>query len=350
MTNEKPAVQFPQDELPHDKIIEWWYFNGHLWDENKNHYAFMFAFFKADLKRVNLPFLKALPVKNIYFEHSLISDIKNKKFYSTINPFCLLLPEKTETPLLSLRYVSQPPNISFLKETKPFSFRLKTKNLDLNFISAKKPLLENQTGFIALKPGRETWYYSLTDLATSGEIKIGKKALKVAGKSWHDHQWADAPYENDFWLWFSFQLENGREIVCFEYGREIKKRMATVMYKNGDQKTFDVEIIPGKDLWTSPQTGASYPQEWEIRIPEEKIKLAVKSLNENQEMIYGLINYWEGGLAVEAEIAGKKFNGLGFAELVGFPTTKNLIEIFSLKFKKKFDQSLERLKIAKRRQ
>lgn len=308
----------------------------------------MYVFFKANLKRVNLPFLKALPVKNIYFEHSLISDIKNNKFYAAINPFCLLLPNKTKKQFFSLRYISQPPNVSFLKETEPFSYRLKTKNLNLNFKGAKKPLLANQTGWIDLKPGRSTWYYSLTDLATEGEIKIGKKTFKVAGKSWHDHQWADAPYENDFWLWFSIQLENGTEIVCFEYGREIKKRMAAVMYKNCDQKTFGAEIIPGKEVWTSPQTGASYPQKWEIRIPEGKIKLAVKSLIKNQEMIYGLINYWEGGLAVEAEIAGEKINGLGFAELVGFETTKNLAEIFQLKFKKEFDQKWDKLKTAMR--
>ncbi|OGY46276.1 MAG: hypothetical protein A3J65_01890 [Candidatus Buchananbacteria bacterium RIFCSPHIGHO2_02_FULL_45_11b] len=343
-------IRFPQDELPHNKIIEWWYFNGHLWDEHKNHYAFMYAFFKADLKRVKLPWLKILPVKNIYFEHSMISDVKNNKFQATISPFCLLLPKKSKRPLLSLRYLGQLPNVSFLKETKPFSYRLKTKNLDLTLTSAKKPLLENQTGFIKLKPGRETWYYSLTDLAASGEIRIGKKTVKVAGQSWHDHQWADAPYENDYWLWFSVQLENGMEIICFEYGWEIKKRLATVMYKNCAQKTFDVEIIPGKNSWTSPQTGASYPQEWEIIIPKGKIKLVVNSLNKNQEMIYGLINYWEGGLSVKAEIAGEKIKGLGFAELVGLPAAKNLIEIFSSKFKREFDRSLERLKIAKGRQ
>jgi predicted secreted hydrolase len=69
-------IKFPMDELHHDNIIEWWYFNGFL-DTKKNKYAFMTCLFKADRKKVNLKFLK-IPVKNIFFSHSLLYDLKKK--------------------------------------------------------------------------------------------------------------------------------------------------------------------------------------------------------------------------------------------------------------------------------
>ncbi|MHA1895810.1 MAG: lipocalin-like domain-containing protein, partial [Promethearchaeota archaeon] len=34
-------IEFPKDELAHNSIIEWWYFNGHLTDKQGNRYAFM---------------------------------------------------------------------------------------------------------------------------------------------------------------------------------------------------------------------------------------------------------------------------------------------------------------------
>ena len=36
----KPIV-LPKDNGPHDFIIEWWYFNGHLYDKGGKEYSFM---------------------------------------------------------------------------------------------------------------------------------------------------------------------------------------------------------------------------------------------------------------------------------------------------------------------
>ncbi|MFA6215965.1 MAG: lipocalin-like domain-containing protein [Patescibacteria group bacterium] len=337
-------IKFPQDELPHDKIIEWWYFNGHLWDEKQNHYAFMYCLFKADVKRVNLPLISSLPLKNVYFEHSMISDIKAKKFYSSIYPICVPLPDNFSRPLIYAHYLTTRPDYSYLDEVKIFHYHLKNTNLDLFFENSKKPLLENQSGFVDLKIDRTSWYYSLSNLKIKGRLKIKNKPVEVSGQGWHDHQWANAPYIDDFWIWFSVQLENKVEIVCFEYGREIKTRLATVIDENGSQTTYPVEITPAGKNWTSPKTKASYPQAWEIKIPQRKIEMVVKSLIRNQEMLYGLINYWEGGMKVQAKIDGKIISGLGFAELVGFPVNKKFRDIYREQFKSELRKNWNKLK------
>jgi len=45
----------------------------------------------------------------------------------------------------------------------------------------------------------------------------------------------------------------------------------------------------------------------------------------DQEMIYGAINYWEGPLDVTAKIRGKKVKGVGFMELVGYPSDYHFV-------------------------
>jgi len=336
MKNGFKPIKFPADELPHDKIIEWWYFNGLLTDEDGNQFSFMHAFFKANPRKVKLPLMNKLPVSSVYFEHSMITDIKRQEFYSSVNPICVPLPDHNSAPLIFFHFLTRPGAASYLSEVKPFFYPLKAENFDIFMESAKPPLLENQTGFLEVQPGRTTWYYSLTQLKTEGYITVKGKRRKVSGLSWHDHQWADAPYANDFWIWFSLQLKNGLDIVCFEYGRDRKTKLASIIDKNSIQKTYPVEIVPGNDSWVSSVTGATYPQVWRINIPEKKIEIVVKSLNRNQEINYGTINYWEGGLSVEARISGRIVKGQGFAELVGFPRQKKLAAIYQQRFKAEF--------------
>ena len=60
-------IKFPGDESVHDYIVEWWYFNGHLKDEQDNEYSFMDCLFKVDIKKVKIPFLSNIPLKDIIF-------------------------------------------------------------------------------------------------------------------------------------------------------------------------------------------------------------------------------------------------------------------------------------------
>ncbi|HTW97107.1 MAG TPA: lipocalin-like domain-containing protein, partial [Candidatus Methylomirabilis sp.] len=77
-------IKFPRDGQAHDKIVEWWYFNGHLQSAAGGRYAFMDCLFKVDARRIKLPLLAA-PFRQVYFSHSLLSDIKRQKFYPEID-------------------------------------------------------------------------------------------------------------------------------------------------------------------------------------------------------------------------------------------------------------------------
>ena len=341
-------ISFPKDGLKHDNIIEWWYFNGHLHDSRGNYYAFMDCLFKADPKKVNIPIISRIPMKYVYFSHSLLSDAKNRKFYTDINPMVVTSQDSFTKPLMFVDYTLPSLKGYFnyeIYEIKPFKFRLKSKFFDLILTSRKKPLLEGGKGFLNLN-SKQTYYYSLTNMETKGWITIGSRRVEVSGKSWMDHQWADVPYSADKWTWFSVQLDNNCEMVCFEYDdRKKKTYLASMIDRKGSAfHTTDVKIIPKGKGWESPKTGAKYPLSWEITAPSFKIELTLSPIIKEQEMFFSAINYWEGPMKVSGTMKGKKVSGMGFMELASYPMNKTFVGMYRDAFRKSINDYLAQIK------
>ena len=137
-----------------------------------------------------------------------------------------------------------------------------------------------------------------------------------------DHQWADVSYSQDTWTWFSIQLENNLELVCFEYVEDnTKTYLASISLPDGQARHFtNITIKALDESWKSEKTKNVYQLSWQIEIPDQKINLIVKPLIKNQEMVFGAINYWEGPMAVTGSVNGQAVSGQGFLELVGRPS------------------------------
>ena len=338
--NEIKPVILPEDNGPHDFIVEWWYFNGHIHDKEGREYSFMDCFFKVNVNKVNIPHILPHIVeenfkrgKYIHFAHSVISDMEKKKSYKEIENISLISEDSFKKELLFINYKNS--NIlgnhfnSEIIETAPNNFHIKTKHLDLDLESKKNPLLEGGHGYVGT-PEAGSYYYSFTDLATKGKIILEGKEIEVEGQSWMDHQWANAVYKKDKWTWFSFNLEDGTDIMYVEYatgmGVDI---LIDIIDKDGNQKQYKkAKIKPGKKIWKSRITKAKYPLIWDIEIPEGDITISAISQMTDQEMIFGPINYWEGPMKVIAKINGRKIKGKGFMELVGYPSNYNYLVAF----------------------
>ncbi|MDI6717873.1 MAG: lipocalin family protein [Patescibacteria group bacterium] len=315
-------IKFPKDEQTHNHLIEWWYFNGRLKDKKDNHYAFMNCLFKVNVKKIDFPFAKKSPIKNFYFAHSIISDIKNQKNYYHIQNAVIVSEDSFSKPLLFINY-ADPVVIggydnSVIEETELFNYKIENRYVDLKLKSAKKPMLVGGNGFEALC-GNKSFYYSLTNLKANGRIKIGKKEIEVFGKAWMDHQWANSTaYYNNKWNWFSIQLEDETEIMCVEFvkGNGKKGYLADIIYPDGKRETFKNIIMTPDKFWQSKSGKEKYPLLWKIEIPKKKIKLTACALVKNQEIIAGLANYWEGPVSISGARGNKKIRGTGFMELV----------------------------------
>ena len=324
-------LKFPRDEQKHDHIIEWWYFNGHLKTKNGRTFSYMNTLFAAKPNKVAIPLAKRLPLKTWYFAHYLLTDHQKQKVWSKIVPVSFVDKKSFTLPLLWVQY----DNSCLLVETKLFNYQIVNDLVDLNLSAKKKPLLVNNKGFIDLGD-KATYYYSLSRLKTKGLIKAGKKWLEVSGLSWMDHQWAQTPLtKNDKWTWFSLQLNNGIDIICFVYGDKNKIFHATMLDKNNRQKiTNNLFLKIGRIKYASPDTGAIYQLDYEIYLPDWDLKLNVKPLNRKQEMVFGPLNYWEGPIKVEGMYFGKKISGQGFLEITGCPMKKSVLKVYLNKFKK----------------
>ncbi len=340
---EYTPIRFPKDESAHNFIVEWWYFNGHVCDKSGNQYSFMDCLFKIDNKKVHVPILSRLPVKTVYFSHSLISDLKAKKFYPRTSPFSIISEDSFTKPLLYINYLNPELKNGYtncaIEQLNTSTYRVKNERIDLTLVATKQPLLEGGRGFLDLKSST-TYYYSLTNLRTEGRIKIKNKWVEVTGKSWMDHQWSNVGFAKNGWNWFCAQLENNTELVCcmFDDGKD-KTYFADISYPDGRQDHFaDVQIKPLGKNWTSPQSKAVYPVAWELEIPAKKLKLTFQARIANQEMLSGFVNYWEGPMAVQALVNGKKIRGQGFMELVGYPSKYNDVHVLEEDIEEDFNR------------
>ncbi|MFA6994833.1 MAG: lipocalin-like domain-containing protein [Patescibacteria group bacterium] len=344
-------IHLPQDEKSHKSIIEWWYFNGYLNDSAGRRYTFMDCLFKADLKRAKIPYLKILLEKTlntpyIYFAHSVVSDITKQKTYKDIQNISIMSGDSFKRPLLYANYFD-PLLLSSgyinceIAETKASKFHLKNSKLDLSLSARKKPLFEGGQGFINVCQ-RKSYYYSLTDLAVKGTINIDNKPLEVTGHAWMDHQWADVAYNRDAWSWFSLKLSDGTDIMCIEYRiGEQRDYLVDIIDKRGNTEHYNYFILkPSKKIFTSLKTKAKYPLEWEIEIPNKKIKLKLKAMLRDQEMVFGAINYWEGPLDISGTVKNKKIKGVGFMELVGYQSDYNFLALVFENFNHKLGRSV----------
>ncbi|MBN2127705.1 MAG: hypothetical protein JW703_04960 [Candidatus Diapherotrites archaeon] len=285
----------------------------------------MNCLFKADVKKVKIPFLKNAPFKTIYFSHSLISDIAAEKTHSVVDYAVMISKNSFSKPLLYANYINplhyKKQENKLIEKINENTYKIKSNEFDLKLVSMKKPLLEAGTGYVNLK-SQGSYYYSLTNLKTSGVLKINGKEIKVKGKSWMDHQWADTEFSfKTKWTWFSIQLSNSIELVCFEFDDGKNKTfLASISYENNEQESAeDVILTQLKPAWESSETKAKYPLHWNIKIPSKKIDLTTEPLLKEQEMLFGTINYWEGPLKITGIISNEKVEGNGFLELVGYP-------------------------------
>ena len=168
-----------------------------------------------------------------------------------------------------------------------------------------------------------TYYYSLTNLATSGSIRVGGSTYRVSGISWLDHQWGNWSWQTvRGWEWMALQLDNGVQMSIFDFrstGRRITG--ASVLMADGKLRTIGHISITSTGTWKSPHSGALYPSGWTVRIPALQATLRVQPTVLDQEMSIPSqrqISYWEGSSRIRGSFMGKPVSGLGYTELTGY--------------------------------
>jgi predicted secreted hydrolase len=311
-----PLVHFPADQAAHPKTHnEWWYVVGHM-KSGSHSFGYEVTIFK---------FLDVRPpgfssAVSVYRTDIAITDETNRRFHQKVTYY---FPQSASLSSSSLK--ARVGNAS-LVASGPNDMNLHAAfakmSITLHLHLARPPMYVGGRGYINYG-AQYTYYYSLTDLTSSGTITVNGKPFAVTGVSWLDHQWGDWSWTGaKGWTWMALQLGNGVQLSLFDvraFGAPIM--FASVLDRSGKTRTVAGVTIRSTGSWHSPHTGGTYPSGWLVRIPALKATLRVTPTVKDQELIaqnQPQGSYWEGSGRVTGQYGAKAVTGLSYTELTGY--------------------------------
>jgi len=323
------SLVFPQDHGKHpDFQTEWWYFTGNL-DSGSGKWGFHLTFFRRSFVQSRAEGASAWRVRDLYPGHLALTDVTNRKFFhgellSREGPGLAGASEED----LSVRIKDW----SAVRRENDILLRARQGDyaLDLRLVPVKPVVLHGAGGYSRKGDagGQASHYYSFSRMQVHGSIRFAGASHDVTGLAWMDHEFGSSILSEDQagWDWFSLQLDDGSEIMVFHLRKKdgsFEQPFGTLITREGsavdlaDKNT----TVSHNRTWASPRTGAVYPAEWSIVIPDSEISILVKPLVEDQELAATRSTrtiYWEGAVGVSGTVKGKAVEGRGYVELTGY--------------------------------
>jgi predicted secreted hydrolase len=325
------VFQFPRDHGAHPEFkTEWWYYTGHLKSKAGQTFGYQLTFFRVGLRKPDPQARSAWRANTVYFAHLAVSD-PNRGVFS--------FREKAQRGALGLAGAKQGRLKVWIDD-----WRLEGKGeehhlwaqkdgigLDLILSPLKPPVLQGEGGYSrkADKAEVASHYYSITRLATRGQLTLGDRTLEVTGTSWFDREFSTsqmAPNQVG-WDWFSMQLSDGSDLMLYvmrlKDGSLDPASSGTLVDPQGRArhlKLADFQIQP-TGSWKSPHSGATYPSGWEISLPGAGYTLSLQPTLADQELRPGgraPIIYWEGQVTIQGTNNQQAITGQGYVELTGY--------------------------------
>jgi predicted secreted hydrolase len=318
----RPFV-FPDDHGSHpDYRSEWWYFTGNLADDAQRRYGFELTFFRFALS-------PALPERNsewganqAWMAHLSLTDAGAERFIAA-ERFSREALGLAGTRLEDWSVVSSGPDFF------PLELTAGTDNgaISLTLSALKNPISNGDNGLDQKGPetGNASYYYSITRLQATGEIRVDQRDEPVSGLAWMDREWGTSALSRNLegWDWFSLQLSDGRDLMYYrlrsDQGDSSPYSGGSLVEADGRRRALAPEDVSLTVLehWLSPDSGARYPVSWELAVPAEQIQLEIRPLIPQQELNL-TVRYWEGAVNAEGMGPSQGLSGRGYLELTGY--------------------------------
>lgn len=323
--------EFPRDHHVHENFkTEWWYFTGNLSTANGGRYGYELTFFRQGIRPPEERGSTAsrFVVGDLKFAHFTVTDPGGRKF---------LFDQKTSRGSFGEAGFSAGERLAWidgwhLKLLPDGAFNLAAQmtgaKLKLHLVPRKAPVIHGANGISekAAGEGHASFYYSITRLATTGELQLGDERLTTTGDSWFDHEWATNQLASGQagWNWVSAQFDDGSELMLYQMrltnGTIDPVSSGTFIRADGRSVSLtnaDFHMTPTA-FWKSSVTGANYPISWKVAVPQERLAFTIAPVLSNQELVLAPIVYWEGAFNIEGSHAGHRIGGQGYLELTGY--------------------------------
>jgi predicted secreted hydrolase len=348
---EHNPVELPRDLYAHHLAqTEWWYYTGHGKTVSDREFGFELVFFK---RRTDLDKFGIVPLRlfgnPIYFAHFALTDVNYKKF-------------QYEHRKSSNGYFDYPAAYSekhyynrlgdwSVRESGDVHIVRATLGKDIVFeatLKPAKPIVLNGKGGVGVSfkdEGEASRYFALTRMELDGDIYWNGDIEHFTGSAWMDREFGTwtATENQKGWDWFSIQLDNNCEIMCYQLRNSTHQvspfSNGTYIDQDGTQTHLSREEfeIEATGFWKSPHTKATYPIGWKIKIPKLDIELTVTPVLEDQELDTRgttMIVYWEGACQVTGKTGETAVKGRAYAELVGYDRSHDNPDIAAFVFGK----------------
>lgn len=325
---------FPRDHGAHPGYAtEWWYFTGSVYDTEGFHYGFELTFFRVGLRPDAVPSTSPWRANDLVLAHFAVTEVTWERFAAF---------ERIQRAAAGLAGVDSTRLNVWIgdwsaEQRDDGTIHLRASEgsmgIDLELVSTRPVVLHGENG-LSWKTdehqgprAQASHYASLTRLQTSGVMVVGGHPRRVSGMTWMDQEFftGDTPREGLGWDWFSARLADGRDLVLYRVRRdgEADATFGTLVEIDGRSRSLDTtgaRFVPGA-TWSSPDTGAVYPIEWEIELPAESARLSVRALLPQQEVhaqeTVGFA-YWEGISRYDGTWGEMPIDGEGYVELTGY--------------------------------
>ena len=319
-------MSLPEDEAPHETPIEWWYFNGFLWDGDGNEYSFHFVTFQSP----------TLPVGTPHLLHATLSD-HGRETHSAEERGTLaaLDPDALSVDVDAQGWVMRGDG-----ERYSLQFDLAGAALDLEAAYRRDPVLHDSSGLVDLGEAGSTYYYSRTRMELTGWIEDADGRREVSGSGWMDHQWGNISRVDVGWDWINLQMDDGSDLMVAVVWKPAKSgriaidepwpmetervaAYATFVDPSGAATHVPSEGVSLEALytWLSPETKIVYPTVWRLLIEPLDIDTTLFPVVQHAEFAVGEIlsvAYWEGAVTGTVRRGRTSSDARGFVELVGY--------------------------------
>jgi predicted secreted hydrolase len=319
----------PRDHVSHPAFkLEWWYYTGNVDTDGGRRFGYQVTFFRVGVNAApKNP--STFAVRDLYVTHVAVTDVAEGRH---------LFAERVNRAGVGTAGASQIDyhvwNENWEARLEYGRHRLQARDprfaIDLLLSEDRLAVLHGLRGYSrkGASPGNASEYYSLTRMPTEGAITVGSERYKVGGLSWMDHEFGTTFLEKSQqgWDWFSIQLEDGTDLMVFQLrgtdGSIDVQSSGTVVPASGPPHHLDhgdFSLAPGR-RWTSAASGAAYPVEWKVRLPQQALDLSVVPVLDAQELIGSRtgVTYWEGAVDVKGSSGGRPLAGRGYLEMTGY--------------------------------
>ncbi len=333
------VFRFPEDHGSHPGFkIEWWYVTGHLSGDDGREFGFQVTFFRngGPVAVLEAPFNPRFAHAPIHLAHCAVLDVGAGRFLhqSRLNREGWDAGAKEGT--LEVRNGNW--SLGWEGDGGAAGVMMLRGGVDAEVglelrMESVKPLVIFGTNGVSRKAATATaasHYLTFSRLRVSGEVRLGVETLRVKGQAWMDHEFSSSQLEEGQagWDWASVQLDDGTEAMAYRMRRDDGSTDPFSTFAWVDAEGGVRQWGPDRfrweptGTWTSPLTGAKYPNRVRITAPDpaggKDRVLELEPVMDGQELAdpLGGVAYWEGACRVKEP--GGRVVGKAYLELTGY--------------------------------